>query len=255
MLLLIDIGNTSTTTGIHDAKGTRSMLRFKTVSDSREIGKNMEQLNEYIQEQGHGKPEGAVICSVVPAAAEKTADSVNEVFGVNPLIVSHTLKTGLSFSIKNSATLGADRIANAVAARNLYKGSIIAADFGTATTLCLITDKGEYMGGSIMPGIGLSAACLAEKTSKLPEISIEMPDHLLGNDTAGNINTGILWGHIGAFEKIVSEIKKEYSEEVTVVATGGYSGMVTPYTEMIDYINSDLTLEGLRIIYELNAVS
>lgn len=106
-----------------------------------------------------------------------------------------------------------------------------------------------------MPGIGLSAACLAEKTSKLPEISIAMPDHLLGNDTAGNINTGILWGQIGAFEKIVSEIKKEYGREVTVVATGGYSGMVAPYTEMINYVDPDLTLEGLRIIYELNAVS
>ena len=135
------------------------------------------------------------------------------------------------------------------------KGNIIVADFGTATTLCLITDRGEYMGGAIMPGIGLSVSWLAEKTSKLPKVNMKMPDTILGNNTADSINAGILWGHAGAFEKIASEIKKEAGGKVAIIATGGYSGMVAPYTEMIDYVNTDLTLEGLKIIYELNAIS
>jgi type III pantothenate kinase len=193
-----------------------------------------------------------VICSVVPEVATLFAGAIKKVFGIEPLNVDHKIKTGIKFRIKNVEELGPDRIVNAVAARRLYEGSLIVVDFGTATTFCVVTEKGEYKGGAIMPGLALAANCLAAATAKLPTVELKRPSRVLGRDTNENILAGIVYGHAGAVERIISGIKKETVGEPAVVATGGLSGLIAPHLKVIDHLNPLLTLEGLRFIYELN---
>jgi type III pantothenate kinase len=252
MLLLIDIGNTQTTIGFYEDRIHKKILRIKTVAESRNMKEYSYILTGFIQKHRLHKPEGAVVCSVVPVVTPLLISAVNRSFGVKPINVDYKIKTGLKFALKNIRGLGTDRIANAVAARKLYKGNLIVVDFGTATTFCLITAKGEFRGGAIMPGLRLSADVLAEKTAKLPRVELKLPDNLPGRDTNENICTGVILGHAGAVEKIIGEIAKGFKKNLTVVATGGLAGLVTPYTKAINYVNPLLTLEGLRYIYELN---
>lgn len=252
MLLLIDIGNTATTIGLYDGTEISNTLSLKTTPERWNTGEYPGVLNDFIRAHGTSKPKGAVICSVVPAVTHLITDSIKKNYGIEPVNVDHKIKTGLEFRIKNIEGLGADRVSNAAAARKLYKGNLVVVDFGTATTLCVITEKGEYKGGAIMPGLGMSAACLAEKTAQLPQVELKPPVSIPGDDTESNILAGIILGHAGAVERIINEIKKETGAELSVVVTGGLAGLVTPYIKMIDYVNPLLTLEGLRIIYEIN---
>jgi type III pantothenate kinase len=178
---------------------------------------------------------------------------VKKSFDVDPINVDHNIKTGLKFLINNAGDLGADRIANTVAAHRLYKGNVIVVDFGTATTFCVVTEKGEYRGGAIMPGIAMSAYSLAEKTARLPLVELKAPDTILGKSTEDNILTGIILGHAGAVERIINEIKMDTGKDITVLATGGLVESVKSYIKAIDYVDPLLTLEGLRFIYELNS--
>jgi type III pantothenate kinase len=139
-----------------------------------------------------------------------------------------------------------------VAAHNLYRGDKTVIDFGTATTICFISEKGEYKGGAIMPGLGMSAEALSEKTAKLPRIDLSLPEKILEENTAGNINTGIILGHAGAVDRITGAISDEIQKKPEIIATGGYAGLMTPHIK-VDHTNPLLTLEGLRFIYELNA--
>jgi type III pantothenate kinase len=193
-----------------------------------------------------------VICSVVPEVTEMYTGAIKKTFGIEPLNVSHEMKTGLRFRIKSPEELGPDRIANAVAARHLYKGPMIIVDFGTATTFCVVTEKGEYRGGAIMPGLALSANSLEAATAKLPKVDLSRTVRVLGRDTKENILAGVVFGHAGAVERIIFGITKEIGGKPAVVATGGLVDMVAPHLKLIDYLNPLLTLEGLRLIYELN---
>jgi len=257
MLLLIDIGNTNTTIGFYE-NGFKNTCRFDTNVKSRDAGEYSSLLRDYILGHQMEKPEGAVISSVVPQITPLFMDALKKVFGSEPVIVSYKLKTGLRFCIKNPEELGADRIANAAAARKLYKGHLIVVDFGTATTFCVISSEGEYKGGSIMPGLGISAKILGEKTEKLPEVVLKMPEKVLGDDTESNILSGLILGHAGAVERIIRELSQDIKAggslvtDTNVIATGGFADLVVPYAEGIKEINPLLTLEGLRIIYELN---
>ena len=253
MLLLIDIGNTNITMGFHYDGEIRNVLRLKTISGGRESEEYSYLIHGFLSRKNMPEPRGAALCSVVPEVTALLSDALHHSFNVTPVIVTHSLKTGLKFHIKNPGELGEDRVANAVAAHRLYKGDLIVVDFGTATTFCIITQKGEYTGGAIMPGIGLSARTLAEKTSKLPLIELRAPEGAIGKDTGENIRSGIILGHAGAVERIISEIKTETGREYTVLATGGYAGLVTSYIKTIDHVNPLLTLEGLRIIHEMNS--
>jgi type III pantothenate kinase len=251
MLLLIDIGNTNTTIGFYD-KGIKHVLKFKTATD---VGsdKYSELLSNFIKKHKMKTPEGAVMCSVVPKVTPLISAAVKKAFGIKPLVVSSKIKTGLKFKIKNSANLGADRIAAAVGAHELYKGDLIIVDFGTATTLCVVTAKGEYRGGVIMPGIGISAEALHEKTAKLPLVKLKTPERAIGRDTTENILAGLVLGHAGGVERIIKEIKKEAGINPKIIATGGLADFIAPYINNIYTINGFLTLEGLQVIYELNA--
>lgn len=199
------------------------------------------------------KPEGAALCSVVPAVTPLLQSAIETSFGIKLITVRHDVKTGLQFSVKRVEDLGPDRIANAAAAYKLYKGDVIVVDFGTATTLCVVSEKGEYRGGAIMPGLGLSVNALAEKTAKLPVVELKVPKKILGKDTAENIRTGVILGHAGAVDRIIHEIKTETGKDFIILVTGGFADLVKPYLKAIDYANPFLTLEGLRIIYEMNS--
>ena len=251
MLLLIDIGNTSITIGFHSDGNIKNVFRLKTSIDVRDKEEYSYILNGYVLRHKIQKPAGAVISSVVPQVTPAIKNAVKRTFGVEALIVSCKIKTGLKFNIKNVERLGADRITNAVAAYRLYKGPLLVIDFGTATTFSYIDAKGQFRGGAIMPGILLSADTLADKTARLPRIELKDPDKALGKDTAESIRSGIILGHAGAVEKIIKEIKREVGRDFKVIITGGYANLMTKYIK-IDHFNPLLTLEGLRIIYELN---
>lgn len=261
MFLLIDIGNTNTMIGFYD-NGIKNIWRLSTILKGRDIDEYSFLLKGFILHHQMEEPEGAVICSVVPQVTPLFMEALRRSFGFEPINVSYNLKTGLKFCVKNPEELGADRIANAVAAHKLYKGHLIVIDFGTATTFCVISSKGEYKGGSIMPGLSISANNLAEFTAKLPRIELKAPKKALGDDTESSILSGLIIGHAGAVERIIKEIKEEHSLNIekrenievdtNVIATGGGADLVVPYIEGIKEINPFLTLEGLRIIYELS---
>jgi type III pantothenate kinase len=256
MLLLIDIGNTNITIGFHEDR-IREILRIKTAEKGDTV---INELKKFLSLRRLGIPNRAIMCSVVPSATTVMSRIIKGGFGFKPLTVRHDMKLGLKFCIQRPEELGTDRIASAVAASRLYRGNVIIADFGTATTLGLVSSRGEYKGGSIMPGIGISAEALSEKTARLKKIRLKKPVRALGDNTENNILSGLIFGHAGAVERVIKEMKREYATSgnlkikspVKVIATGGNAELVTPYIKGIKEINPLLTLEGLRIIYELN---
>lgn len=251
MILLIDIGNTSTTIGFYSDGSIKNVFRLKTGIDVRDKEEYSYILNGFVLRHKIQKPAGAVISSVVPQVTPAIKNAVKRTFGVEALIVSHKIKTGLQFDIKNVERLGSDRIANAVAAYSLLNCPLLVIDFGTATTFSFIDAKGLFRGGAIMPGILLSADTLADKTARLPRVELKEPEKALGKDTAENILSGIILGHAGAVEKIIKEIKREVGKDFKVIITGGYADLMTKYMKPAHF-NPLLTLEGLRLIYELN---
>jgi len=251
MLLLIDIGNTSTTIGFCSNGSIHVVLRLRTNTDGRGKEEYSYILNGIVLRHKIKKPEGAVISSVVPEATLPIRNAVRKAFGVESLLVSYKLRTGLKFNIKKVENLGADRIADAVAAYRLYKGPLLVIDFGTATTFSYISANGHFMGGSIMPGILSSVDALVQNTARLPRVDLKGPDKALGRDTAESIISGIMFGHAGAVERIVKEIRKETGRDFKVIITGGYANLMAKYVKS-NHINPLLTLEGLRIISELN---
>lgn len=253
MLLLINIGNSRTAIGFHEAGALIDVLRLATLIDGRSSDEYAYILEGFMRERCLGRPDSAVLCSVVPPVTPVVAGVVKKRFAVRPLNVTHRTRTGLKFLIKDRAGLGADRIANAVAARRLYPGNVMVIDFGTATTICAVTGKGEYTGGAILPGIGLAALSLTERTAQLPAVLPEAPQRALGKNTRENIRSGIILGHAGAVERIVSAIRTETGKKYRVVATGGYADLLAPLVNIIDDTNPDLTLDGLRIIHEMNS--
>jgi type III pantothenate kinase len=252
MILLIDIGNSNITVGLLQDNDIKDILHLKTI-EGRSTEEYFYIFNGFISQHQMEKPHGAVVCSVVPEITPLVIDALKKGFEIEPIDVNYKTNTGLKFLIKHPENLGADRIANAVAARRLYKGDIIVVDFGTATTFCVITEKGEYMGGAIMPGVVLSSQILAEKTAKLPLVEPEAPGSIPGTDTEENIRLGVILGHAGAVERIIKEITERLGKDFKIVATGGLTHLIKPYIKKIDYVNPLLTIEGLRFIYELNS--
>ena len=251
MLLLIDIGNSSTAIGLYD-NGILKVLRISTIPGGRTQEEYSLLLKGFVMNNMAAGPEGIVLCSVVPKVTPVMVSALKKNFRVKPLIVNYKLKTGLRFKVKNPEKLGADRIATVVGARNLYKGNLIVIDFGTATTFCLVSSGGEYRSGAIMPGIGISADNLAERTANLPRVDLVPPLKAIGMNTEENILSGLILGHAGGVERLIREIKKEAGIGEKVVATGGYAELVAPYIKQVRHINPLLTLEGLSFIYGLN---
>ena len=194
-----------------------------------------------------------MISSVVPTINYTIEHMCRDYFGIEPRLLVPGMKTGLNIRYENPRELGSDRIANAVAALALYGGPCIFIDFGTATTYGVLSDRNEFLGGAIGPGLRMMNRALSTGTAKLPSIELTLPETTIGRTTVTNIQSGILYGYIGSIERIVNQMKREMGKEsVRVVATGGMAYLVAENSEVIDEINPDLTLTGLRMIYEKN---
>lgn len=251
-ILAIDVGNTHTTFGIYQDRELCCHFRISTSSRRTpdEWGLMMEAL---LAQAGIARNElgRAVISCVVPPVANALEHLFRFTWALPYLVVGPGVKTGLAVRAE-AKEVGADRIVNAVAASSLYGGDLIIVDFGTATTFCAVTHRKEYLGGAIAPGIGIALEALYEKTAKLPRIDVEVPDRCIGRNTVEAMHAGIFFGYIGLGRGIVQRMKEEFSQEAKVVGTGGWGIFLQRYCDFIDIFNPVLTLEGLRIIHELN---
>ncbi|MDA8337586.1 MAG: type III pantothenate kinase [Peptococcaceae bacterium] len=193
----------------------------------------------------------AVICSVVPPLQSSLEETCRRYFGLEPLFVGPGVKTGLSIRVDNPGEVGTDRIVNAVAGFELYGGPLVIVDLGTATTFGAVSQRGEFLGGAIAPGIGIAAEALFRWASKLPRVEICRPPAVIGKNTVHSMQAGILYGAVGLVEGILARMKEELGP-ARVIATGGFAGMIAAETAAIDRVEPFLTLTGLRIIYERN---
>ena len=200
--------------------------------------------------------EGVIVSSVVPNIMHSLENMLRKCFCHEPIIVGPGIKTGINIKYDNPREVGADRIVNAVAAYEMYKRPVIIIDFGTATTYCAVKENGDYLGGCICPGIRISSDALFERAAKLPRVELEVPKNIICKNTVTSMQAGILFGYIGQVEYIVRKMKEEMrskcKEEPIVIATGGLANLIAKETDCINIVDSDLTLEGLRLIYNKN---
>lgn len=253
MLLAIDIGNTQILIGAFQKQELLFHARLRTdpMKTSDEYGVMALQL---LSIHGISKEEvdSAIIACVVPSLLHIMVKVSEKFIGVKPVVVDCGLESGLTIKLDQPAGLGADRIVNAAAAWELYGGPCVVVDFGTATTFDVVTEKGEYVGGAIAPGIGTSLDALIGKTSMLPKVEIKRPDKAIGRGTVSAMQSGVFYGCLGMVEKLVQKISEEMEKKPFVVATGGLALLVAGESPLIDKIDPFLTLTGLRILLEKN---
>lgn len=253
MLLAIDVGNTNIVFGLFQKKELIIHWRIETDKERTEdeyavLLKGLLSLHDLKFED----IKDVVISCVVPPLSPIIESLCRKYFSVVPLAIGPGIKTGIPILYDNPKEVGADRIVNAVAAYEKYGGPLIIVDFGTATTFDAVSQKGEYLGGVITPGIGISMEALFEKTAKLPKVELVMPDTVIGRDTVSSMQSGAIYGYAGLVDRIVEEMKKELGEKVYVIATGGLVELIAPQSKTIKEVNPFITLEGLRIIFEKN---
>ena len=253
MLLAIDIGNTNVVLGVFEGERLRESWRVgtKLQMTADEHAMVLKDLFGFAGLEFR-QVTGIIISTVVPPLQSVLAEVSRKYFGIDPLVVSSEIRTGLTFAYDNPREIGADRIVNAVAAYRFYGGPLIIVDFGTATTFCAVTQAGEYLGGVIVPGIKLSAEALTQRAAKLPRFELARPRSVIGRDTVSAMQSGILYGYAGLVDGIVDRMRSEFAADAKVVATGGLAGLVAPETRSIREVRPHLTLEGLRILFELN---
>lgn len=254
MLLAFDIGNTNMVIGIYREKDLVTYWRIST--DKRktadEYGILMQELLSCHQISPREVTD-IIFSSVVPPVIGVLEEMAFKYYHLKPLIVGPGVKTGMPILYENPKEVGADRIVNAVAAYERYGGPLIIVDFGTATTFCAISAKGEYLGGAITPGINISTEALFQKTAKLPKVELIPPKRVIGKNTVNAIQSGIIYGYSGLVDGIVKRMKPELGgEKVKVIATGGLAELIAQNTETVETVDKLLTLEGLRLIYERN---
>jgi type III pantothenate kinase len=256
MLLVIDVGNTNTVLGLFDDDRLLHDWRIRTEIDHTvdEYGVLIYNLYQSSRMKANEiKAVTAIIIScVVPPMLNILEPLCIKYFNIKPLIVGPGIKTGMPIFYDNPKEVGADRIVNAVAAYDKYRKESIIVDFGTATTFDYVSPKGEYMGGCIAPGIVISIEALFERASKLPRVEFSKPKTVITKDTVSAMQAGIMFGYAGLVDGIVTRMKKEVKTKPLVIATGGLARVIASETNTIDKIEEMLTLDGLRIIYNLN---
>jgi len=262
MLLVVDVGNTNTVLGVFDsptqagegrygpliAHWRVSTTKTQTVDEYGVLFRNLFAMNgiEFTA------VDGTVISSVVPPLDSTLREVCERYFHSRPLFIEPGVKTGMPVQYDNPAEVGADRIVNAVAAYEKFGGPCVVVDFGTATTFDVVSKNGEYLGGVITPGIGISADALFARTARLPRVDIRKPPRVLATNTVNSLQSGLYYGYIGLIDGILERLIAELGGEVSVVATGGLAGLMGGGSKFIREIDDLLTLDGLRIIYERN---
>jgi type III pantothenate kinase len=253
MLLAIDIGNTQTACGIFDETKLVGEWRYPT-DRNMQVDTCAAELNQRLLAAGvkPGQVAGCIISCVVPSLSGIFRDASINLFGIEPLFVSMKIKTGISVKYENPEELGADRIANAAAVHHLYPGDAIIVDFGTATTFCVLSGEGEYVGGVIAPGVGISKEALTKRAVLLPEVELQAPAKVIGKNTVESMQIGLVYGFAELADGIVRRLKKEFNPEARVIAAGGWAGLISPLSQTITTTDPSLTLKGLQIIYRMN---
>lgn len=253
MLLTIDIGNTSIAIGLFEGEKLHTTWRMAT-----NIQRMADEYATFLLNMLHHQDLDATditevaMCSVVPPLTATFVDLAQRYFHVTPLVVGAGVKTGVRIRQDNPREVGADRIVDAAAAHHLYSGTVIIVDLGTGTTFDVVSKEGDHLGGVIAPGIAVAAEALFTRTAQLPRVELTYPKRVIGTNTIAAMQSGIVFGYIALVEGMVARIQKELGEKALVVATGGYAQLIAKETDVIDVLNPDLTLIGLRLIYQMN---
>jgi len=252
MLLVIDIGNTNIVLGVFDADRLAHCWRLETKREKTEDEYMVLITQLFAMGGGVSNIKGCILSSVVPPMASMFAAMLERAFSIRPLVVGPGIKTGMPILAENPREVGADRIVNAVAAYSQTGDPTIVVDFGTATTFDAISRRGEYLGGAICPGVTIAADALYQRASKLPRVDIILPTAVIGRNTVAAMQVGIGWGYVALIDGLVERMSAEMGEEPSVVTTGGLGGLFVEYCERLDRFEPDLTLHGLRLLYEAN---
>jgi len=255
MLLAIDVGNTNIVLGVFESSRLVQSWRLQTLRErtADELGLLVEGLFAHSRID-RSKITGIILGSVVPPLTGTTQVMVERYFGQKAVTVDPARNAGMPILYENPAEVGADRIVNAIAALEIYgttKGRpIVVCDFGTATTLDAVSGKGEYLGGAICPGVTISADALFQRAARLPRIDVRKPERVIGRTTIGAMESGLFFGYVGMVEGLVRRMSAELGGDALCIATGGLAAVIAPETKLIDHVDVDLTLHGLRIVWE-----
>jgi type III pantothenate kinase len=253
MLLAIDIGNNNVKLGVFEGASLRTTWRIAT--DPRRMPDEYEALLHTMLGMRGVTPKsisGVSICSGVPPLTATFSEIAQEAFGCAPVIVGAGVKTGVKILYESPRDVGPDRIADAAAAYQLYGGPVIVVDFGTAITFNAITREGDYLGGAIAPGVGVAAESLVSSTSLLRRVELSRPKSYVGRNTVAGIQSGLVFGYTAMVEGMVRRFREEIGADAKAVATGGHAPLIAKETDVFHAVNLDLTLIGLRMIYEMN---
>jgi len=250
-LLVVDIGNTHTVVGLFQddriVRTFRFSSRWPMTRDECFL-----LLKHSLLECGAELPcDGSAVCSVVPQLTATYAETFERFSRSYPVIVTGTLNTGVDIKIHRPEQVGADRIANTVAAHRYYEGDVIVVDLGTATTFDVVSAEGEYLGGVISAGIFTSAQRLFEKAAMIPRMDITVPERVIGKSTEEAVNSGIYYGAVAQIDGLVERIQAEWGRDATIIATGGYAPLIAGGSRTIEKIDPELTLKGIKVIWEL----